>query len=174
MLTLWFIFWNKTVTPSMLSTQLNHTGVALQHKCQSPWVAQQKQRLDFIEKSVEWLDESCCETCHASHPAWPDLHIQANTDVSKSFKGLICNILHINISKIMSYVNISSKNNFIKREWSQTPSEFVDLSLLFTLPHYTFLFVRFLLAFPRWRALWLSVWQWNSTQSCLYFSWMCK
>ena len=34
----------------------------------------------------------------------------------------------------MFYVNISSKKNFMKREWSQTPSVFVDLSPLFTSP----------------------------------------
>ena len=33
----------------------------------------------------------------------------------------------------MFYVNISSKKNFLKRKWSQTPSVFVELSPLFTL-----------------------------------------
>ena len=45
-------------------------------------------------------------------------------------EGLICDFLHINISKI-KYV--LKKINFLKREWSQAPSVFVDLSPLFTL-----------------------------------------
>ena len=76
--------------------------------------------------------------------------------------GLICNILNINISTI-KYVNISLKNKFLK---VKSPKKVkLPLSLLISALYLGSCSVP--LAFPQWRALWL-------TQSRLYFSWMCK